>query len=295
MSHTPTQGSPAVFGTPLQHYSSDTNIAEPPQPLREALSFTNIASRKSKRKNDDISKSEIFDLFASLKEDQDLKFSAILSSINEVKISMDSMSHKYDEVLQRLVVLEDEKKTYDLKINSLERKVEFLERNAKVTSIEIRNIPQPNKETKEDLRSIVRKTADVLHISLDSNTEIRDIYRSNSKAQVRPIVVDFTTVSARDSFLVSSKKFNKEHQSDKLSTRSLGIGGLNKPIYISENLTHSDRNLYFLAREFARQCDYSFCWTSFGRIYLRKAEGLPQIRIASERDLQNLKEVVSTM
>lgn len=286
----PKTDSPVVFATPLQHYASDSNIAKSPLPIQEAFSFSNIATRKNKRKNDDISKSEILDLFSLIKEDQDSKFSAILSSINEVKVSMDFMSQKYDEVLQRLDFLEEERKTHDSKIQTLENKIEILERNTRRTSIEIRNVPQSTKETKEDLKNIVRKTAETLSVPLNSSSDIRDIYRINSKSMVKPIIADFTTVFARDSFLSSFKKFNKEHHSGKLSTANLIVGGPSNPVYISENLTQRDRKLYFLAREFAKSSGYSFCWTSFGRIFLRKAEGSPHICINAESDLDNLKQ-----
>lgn len=291
MQHTPPKkGSPAAFRTPIDHYASDSNIAESPQSLQEAFSFPNLAIRKNKRKNDDISRSEILDLFTSLKEDQDLKFSAILNSINEVKVSMDFMSRKYDEALQRIDLLEENKKAQDTKIQFLENKIEFLERNTRGTSIELRNIPQPTKENKEDLRDTICKAAQALRIPLDSSSDIKDVYRINSKSGLKPIIADFTTVFARDNFLTSYKKFNKENQSQKLSTASLGIDGPSAQIYISENLTQRDRKLYFLAREFAKSSGYSFCWTSFGRIYLRKEEGAPQIRITSESDLNNLKQ-----
>lgn len=288
----PTRGSPTAFRTPLDHYASDSNIADSPQPMQEAFSFSNIAARSSrmtKRKSDDITRSEILDLFTSLKEDQDLKFSAILNSINDVKVSMDCMSRKYDEALQRIDLLEESKKSQDTKIQFLENKIEILERYTRGTSIELRNVPQTTKETKEDLRNIIQKTAEALRVPLDSSSDIKDVYRINSKSEVKPIIADFTTVFARDSFLTSYKNFNKVHSLEKLSTVTLCISGPSKPVYISENLTQKDRKLYFLAREFAKSYGYAFCWTSFGRIYLRKEEGSPQVRIFSEGDLDNLK------
>lgn len=283
-----TSNTPTIFATPIQHYASDSNIAESPQKIKEAFSFTNIAARKNKRKNDDISKSEIIDMFTSLREDQDLKFTAIISCVNEVKVSIDFMTQKYDEALKRLETLEVEKRASDSKIQFLEDRIEFLERSTRGTSIEIRNIPQSAKETKVDLRNIIIKTAETLCIPLDSSSAIKDVYRINSKSQHKPIIADFTTVFARDNFLSSFKRYNKEHQTDKLSTAVLSIGGPGRPVYLSENLTQRDRKLYFNARQFAKNHGYSFCWTTFGRIYLRKEEGSPQIRITSDSDLDNL-------
>lgn len=288
--------STAVFKTPLQHYASDPNIAQ--SPLQEpevgtALSFTNIANRnrfnKRKREDtDDFTKAEILDLFTTLKEDQDAKFSAILSSINDFKVSMEYMSHKHDEVLVRLDFLEEERKTYNTNIKALEDKIENLERHSKETSIELRNVPQTDKETKEDLKNIVHKAAKALSVPIES-FECKDVYRVNTKTGAKPIIADFTTVFLRDQFLSSFKKYNREHPTERLCTKNLGIEGTTNPVYISGNLTQRDRKLYYLAREFTKASDYTFCWLSFGRIFIRKSEGSPPIRIFNEIDLDKLK------
>lgn len=283
-----------VSKTSLHHSFSDSNIAELPfqeSSINAASPLFSVTTRSIKRKRadtDDISKSEILDLFNKLRDDQDAKFSAILSSINDVKLSMNTMSQKYEEVLQRLDLLEDEKKGYENKIQFLENKVDTLERHTRGTSIEIRNIPQDPTEKQEDLKSILNKTAVVLSVNLDC-AEIKDIYRIGTKSSVRPIIADFTTVLKRDEFIRSFKKFNKQPSAVKLCTESLEISGPSKPVYISENLTQRDRRLYFIAREFAKACDYAFCWISFGRIFIRKSEGSPHIRISCERDLEKLQ------
>lgn len=285
---------PSVFKTPLQHSVSDPNLPDLQVQEHDSISATssqtsslsNITNRNSKRKRDEISKSEILDLFGKLRDDQDAKFSTILSSINEVKSSLNFMSQKFDEVLQRIDVLEEDKKDYNKKIEYLESKIDALERQTRYTSIELRNIPQDIKEAKEDLKSVVVKTAQVLKINLNS-TEIKDIYRIG-KSNNKTIIADFTTVFKKEEFIRSYKQFNKNHQSDKLNTRNINIAGQSQPIYISENLTQKNRRLFFLAREFAKNYEYAFCWLSFGKICLRKSEGSPVIRISYETDLEKL-------
>lgn len=276
-----------LFGTPLQHYASDSNLTN--SPLRElaAKTFANELTRAPKRKLDNIGRSEILDLFASLQESQEQKFSAILSSISDVKLAMDSMTNKYEEVIQRIDIIEEANKNYVAKIELLENKVEALERQSRGTSIEIRNIPLTAQESKEYLRSILKSAAETLSVPLDS-TEIRDIYRTAVKSSSKPIVAEFTTVSKRDLFLTSLKKHNKLHSTDKLSTANLNLSGPKQPVFISESLTYKDKKLFFLAREFVKNSGYAFCWTSFGRIFIREKEGSPPLRISCEEDLNKL-------
>lgn len=295
LNRTPPTDSPTVFASPLQHYASEPNITDSPLIDAETNvasslfnSTTRITRRRKRSETDDFSKREILHLFSSLKEDQDAKFSAILNSVQDVKTAINVMSQKYEETLERLNVLEVEKKASDTKIAFLEHKVEFLERQSRGTSIELRNIPQETNETKEDLRNLLKKTSESLDVLL-YNSDVKDVYRINTKSGNKPLIADFTTVFKRDEFLSAVKKYNKEHETTKFNTGSLGISGPNKPVYISENLIQKDRRLFFLAREFVRNSEYAFCWTSFGRIFIRKSEGTPPVRITCENDIDSLK------
>lgn len=295
LNRTPPKTSPLpshVFSTPIQHFASEPNLSgsivqeHDGHDLTSSMKspLTNILSHNFKRKRDEITKSEIVDIFKTLRDDQDEKFSAIMSSINEVKISISSMTQKYDEVVQRLEVVETDNKAKDQKILYLENKIETLERMNRITSIELRNIPSDTKESKEELRSVLLKTADVLNVNL-SCAEIKDIYRIG---KAKAIIADFTTVLKKEEFIRSFKNYNKDHLSDKLGTGNLSIVGPSKPIYISENLTQKNRRLFFRAREFAKNYDYAFCWQAFGKIAIRKSEDSPVIRIYNDADLDIL-------
>lgn len=232
------------------------------------------------------------DMFKILREDQDGKFSEILQSNNEIKAAMDFMSIKYDDMVLKVQSVQDENKNLSNRVQFLENQLEIQNRNARCTSIEIRNVPpQGQKETKTELKHVVKNIADTLNIPLE-NLEIKDIYRINTKSIIKPIIADFTTVFTRDNFLSSYKKFNREHYGgEKLSTTSIKVSGQSKPIYISENLTQRDRRMYYLARQFATAHSYSFCWAAYGKIYVRKSEGDPPIRISSESDIENLRVI----
>ncbi|KOB72479.1 Zinc finger DNA binding protein [Operophtera brumata] len=286
MSHTarpqPEVVSPVGYKTPLQHYNSEPSLLDTPRKDHDSWG----GQRKCKR--DELSRADILDLFEAFTTQQDTKFEAILASLGEVKTSIDVMSKKYDEALLRLNCLEVEKREQDIRVQLLENKIDFLERQARGTSIELRNIPQEPKESKKDLINLVIKTAEKLNTKLDSS-EIKDAYRIGSNQNNKLIITEFTTTFAREGLINSFKTYNKEHPTEKFSTSSLGIGGTSKPVYLSESLTQKDRRLYFLAREFAKGNGYVFCWTSLGRIFVRRTEGSPRIRITCETDIENLK------
>lgn len=124
-----------------------------------------------------------------------------------------------------------------------------------------------------------------------SESEIKDIYRTNSgKETSKPIIVEFTSVLKKEKVLKATKDFNKtRRKEEKLSSETLKLPGTRKPIFLSETLTFKAQKLFYLSREFAKVNGYTFCWTSRGYVYLRKAENMPTVRIDTTADLENLK------
>lgn len=261
--------------------------------------LNNITERK-KRKFDEtdnnigIMMKQMFDSFS---KEQEKRFKDLKSTIDELKNqnkeltnSVEWMSKKYDEFLEKIIILEKDRKEDKKIIKDLEEKLETLERKSRSTGIEIRNIPKPQGENKDELCKTVKKVLTTLNIEVQTN-DIKDTFRLNAKDSSHPIVAEFTTVLMKDKVLKSVKEYNKNKtKNDKLNTKAIDLPEPAKPIYISESLTYKTQRLYYLARVFQRDHGYDFCWTSQGIVYLRKKEKLPQIRISSEADLEAIKK-----
>ncbi|XP_063895344.1 uncharacterized protein LOC135118132 [Helicoverpa armigera] len=185
--------------------------------------------------------------------------------------------------------LEAERKEDRIYINQLEDRVENLERMANHSKIEIRNIPKAPGETKEDLCKIVTETAAVLEIPLQK-PDIKDAFRVNKKEGISTIVVDFANTRTKDDVVKRIRQFNKKNKENKLNTAHIKMSGPAKPIYIVESLTLRAQRLFYLARNFAKDNAYKFCWTSYGRVFLKKGEGDKQILIKDEADINNLRK-----
>lgn len=165
------------------------------------------------------------------------------------------------------------------------KRLSFWKEGVTTSSLECRNIPCKKDETQEDLCNLVINIGKVLDVPVEKE-EIRDVYRTTTKTTSdKPLIVDFTTVIKKDNILSSLKKINKKNSKIKLTAASLSLGGPPKPVFISENLTHRSRRLFFAARNHAKTHDYAYCWTTNGKIYLRKREGMPALRISTESEL----------
>lgn len=290
----------------MQHSSSTPNLAST---LGLQMDSVNAIPRGFKRKHDGLDNADEFrdfvgtmrGMFASFSNDIESRLNALQENItiirnqnNDITKSVEFMSEKHDELIKRIDVLESEKRKDRQYINSLEDKIELLERKTRSSCVEVRNIPKITDETshesKNHLCKVLKNLADLVRLPI-GDSEIKDIYRtSNTKDSARPIIVEFSSVLKKEALISAIKTFNKNKpNADKLNTTHLGIAVPKKGIFVSETLTPKTQRLFYLAREFAKENNYDFCWTSRGIVYLRKSEKKPFNRIISENDLSNLK------
>ncbi|KAG7307299.1 hypothetical protein JYU34_007464 [Plutella xylostella] len=103
-----------------------------------------------------------------------------------------------------------------------------------------------------------------------------------------PIIVETTSTILKADFLKASKSFNIKHQ-NKLSTKHLGLRtSEDTPIYVSEQLTAKASRLHFLARDLVKSKKFKYCWTAYGKVYLRKDDTSPVIVVKTEGQVHQL-------
>lgn len=235
-------------------------------------------------------------MFTDLKKQQDQKMEKIYSAIEEIKIqnndirtSVEFLSLKYDTLIEEINDVKVKCKDNQSYIKALEEKADKLEKSARSTCIEIKNIPIKTPESKDCLLKCLRDLGEILNVPIQSH-EVKDIYRIGSKdPKNKTIIAEFTSALMKEKILRSYKKFNKEHS--KLCTENLKISGPAKPIFISENLTAKMKRIFYVAREFAKSNEYRYCWSSNGKIFIREKEGAALHMIKEESDLNLIKKV----
>ncbi|CAG9790315.1 unnamed protein product [Diatraea saccharalis] len=190
-----------------KHYPSDPYISSDPKHQQ------NISSRSKRRREDDLEelKSEVKTMFKEMLKEQQQYFSNLNGKIEEIKVQNDSLkqaiefnSERYDYFLKQMEQFEQDKKQDRQHIRNLEDKVEQLERQLRTSSLEIRNIPQKPKETKLDLVKTVETLSKLIDAPIQSS-EIKYIFRINSKSEKKTIVVEFTSVLTKEKVTQSVK------------------------------------------------------------------------------------------
>lgn len=234
-------------------------------------------------------KNELCALFREFKAEQQQNYTSIRTSVDDIKAALEFSCAKYEEILLKVTELEKEKVENSKRVKNLEEKIDNIERQTRVSTIELRNVPRQDKETKENLLHIITKLGKTTGENVDISN-IRDIFRINSSSKSNnTLVVEFTSVINKEKILKSVRSFNKQNKNQKLHAGHLGFEGSSAPVFVSENLTSKGKRLFHLARDFVAQYKYKYCWSSHGKIYVRKEDQSSRIHVHSEDILHELK------
>lgn len=108
---------------------------------------------------------------------------------------------------------------------------------------------------------------------------------SNTSSRAPNIIVKFVRRETRDHFYKGRKLLRDK------STRDLDLARYSEnKIYISENLTQANKDLFKESLKVKKDLKYKFIWTFYGRTYLRKDSESPAVAILKKSDLDILKQ-----
>lgn len=245
-------------------------------------------------------KEDMKTLIATMMAPQQAEFKKIYPTLMEIKstnsnieVSMAALTAQNSELKKKLERIEVQAKTDRDYIATLEDKLEDLQRGSRKANIEIKNVPKLTKESKEDLIKMAISLSNEIDCRIEAN-DIGDIYRvQNKRRDVKnsPIIVELASTITKSEFLKMSKSFNIRHK-EKLCAKHLGFTKEEyTPIFVSEQLTAKGARLHFLARDLAKSKQYKFCWTAYGRVYVRKDESSSIIAIKTESQVSNLMQL----
>lgn len=244
-------------------------------------------------------RNEIKDMISAMMTAQHEEMKKIYPTLMEIKntnINVEKsiifLTEQNDELKKKIEQLQCQAKKDNDYITILEEKIEDMQRFSRKSSVEIKNVPKIQHEAAQDLLKMVTKLSDVVGCNI-RGPDIKDIYRVN-KAQSKhgnsnhPITVELSSTLLKMEFLKKIKEFNVK-QKEKLCAKHLGFTKDEyTPIYVSEQLTAKGARLHFLARELVKSRKYKFCWTAFGRVYVRRDENSPVIIIRTESQVNSL-------
>ncbi|CAB3251297.1 unnamed protein product [Arctia plantaginis] len=268
-------------------------------------SSNNYVFQRTKRQREEIDIAEQLDNFK--KEMKEMMSAFLTKQINEsqqlsetlkeiqqtnfnIESSVTFLMSQNQDLENKISQLESQGKEDKKYIALLEKKIEDMETGNRKTNFVIKNVPRASGESKQDLISMVMCLSQKIDCPV-AKCDIKDIYRLRGKSNDNtstPIIVETGSTILKNDILKSSKTFNIKHKS-KLCCKHLGLmTHTDTPIFLSEHLTNKGSRLYFLARDLAKSGSYKYCWTAYGKVYIRKEDHAPIITLTSEEQIHQL-------
>lgn len=160
--------------------------------------------------------------------------------------------------------------------------IEHLQNNANSTeqysrrcNMEIHGVPFTKDE---DLKVTLDDLATKLSIEGFNPDEVVACHRLRSRREgAPPILVQFTSVSGKEQWMMARKRL-----------ATLPRAGRQQKIYFNDNLTRTNKDIFWQARTKGREKSYKFVWVKNGTIFAKKDETSTALRIASTRDIEKI-------
>lgn len=273
---------------------SDKSVTPP-----NYVSLRTVQSKR--RRQDDLEelREDMINTIKSMLLTQEMELKKITPTLMEIKQtnsnienSVIALTAQNEEFKRKIEQMESQAKKDQEYITILEEKIEDLQRSSRKSSIKIKNVPKQVKEIKEDLIDMVLCLTKNINSEV-AKPDIRDIYRIKGKRQNSgntPIIVEFSSTILKTDVLKMCKSYNIKHKA-KLCAKHLGLrSNEDVPIFVSEQLTAKGARLHFLARDLAKSKRYKYCWTAYGKVYVKKQDDSPTVVITNEYQIQALMQ-----
>jgi hypothetical protein len=202
----------------------------------------------------------------------DIKLEDMKSRISEINLELKTYKDK-------VVVLEEKIEQKDKKINILEDKILQLEQYNRLKNVEITGLKE---DRNEDLKEIFGTICKKMKTQKVTTEDIDIIHRipTMKKGMANPIIIQFKTRTARNSF-ISLKK-------TQIKSRDIIPQGDESQIRIRENYSKDFKRRFWEIKQEANRRNYKYVWSRNGNIFIRMAENENSIKINSMEDFNNL-------
>lgn len=168
-------------------------------------------------------------------------------------------------------------------IRDMKTQLNISEQKVRVNNIEIFGVPERRSESLSETVIEIARTAGVT-VTRNDMEFITRVAPKITTGRPKPIIVKFVRQSLKDEILRAVRKRKG------VTTQDIGIPGDKRQIYLNDHLTPANKNLYSLTRAAGKEQGFRYTWTSYTKIYARKNDGVPSIRIRNEADLIKLKQ-----
>lgn len=241
------------------------------------------------------SKSDSENLILSIKKMFDDLKQSLWQEVSELKKSVEFISSKFDTFREELSETKAELKSTQSELRSLLHENELLkleinemQQYSRRDNVMVFGIPETNDES---VYQIIDKISEVTG-GAEYTADISIAHRLPARpGKPKPIVIKFMKRRSRDGWL---QCFKNEAKKDAdwpglpLHRINPQLGPSAARFTAGDHLTATTRNILNTTRDAARNKGYRFVWTRDGKIFARRDESSPVIKINSLYDADNL-------
>ncbi|XP_037555109.2 uncharacterized protein LOC119431705 [Dermacentor silvarum] len=214
---------------------------------------------------------------------------SLRETVLELQSSVQYLATGYDTVLAQTKESDSAVKGIETQVESLtecvrkqsEEIAQFrAERNkdeqySRLSNLELHGLPF---SSGEDLRAVISELAQKLALTEFNPRDVVAVHRLPArKDKVPPVLVRFSGPSLRDTWLAARRKL-----------RDLAQKKLYPMMYLNENLTQTNKELFWKARTKGKESSYKYVWVKNGKIFARKEDGGRVLRIATVDDVDKM-------
>ncbi|CAH2108770.1 unnamed protein product [Euphydryas editha] len=165
-------------------------------------------------------KSELLSMLKSWKSEQNATMAKLIEDVTlvksqciiiqktnkEIETTVNLIRIQYEDVKGKIERLESENKNIKENLIILEKQIQEHQQFSRPSSIEIRNVPNNEKETVGDLIKKFKQLGTTLNLEI-KDQDIRDIYRRAGKPGTpKAIIVELNSVQNKDAFLTAVRR-----------------------------------------------------------------------------------------
>lgn len=222
------------------------------------------------------------------------KLDEVAAQLSDLKTSIDFLSTKYDtmvndiaKIMQKLNLVEQNKREIEkLKLENqclhrdftkIQEHVNHLDQYGRRNNLEVHGVDE---KPAENLGEILGTLANQLNLPFEPN-DVEGMHRLPSRKKTTnrpsPIIVRFVNRQTTAKWL--------EKKKTGIECRNIISHGSQNMIYINENLSPFNKELYWNARVRGKELNYKYVWVKNGSILMRKDDDATALRIGSLDDL----------
>lgn len=224
-------------------------------------------------------------------------FTPLKDSISELQKSLNFLSDQYEDLRKEVGTLRVDNTRLCAENNCLKAEMRSLVNEINVQKnalnehnqyirrecLEFSGVPERQGENTNQIVMDICEEIGIKIVEEDISVSHRlPTKRTEQTDRPKKIIARFVRRDVRDAIYKSRKLLKNKTTSD------IGYPRTNNKIYISENLTPTNKDLFNKSLALKKRANFRFLWTRYGNTYMKKDEDSAVIQIATEKDLEKL-------